>query len=159
VAAHLSEYFEAMVEIVFQHGGTLDKFIGDALLAVWGAPEPRPDDTIRAVAAAVAMRRSLAELNTRWRGEGKPVLTAGMGLHAGEVFAGTIGSARRLEYTVIGDVVNVASRLCDAAEPGEILITDTVKAGLEPGITTVPRTNLEIRGRKGPIHAWRVEDS
>jgi adenylate cyclase len=158
VAAHLSEYFEAMVEIVFRHGGTLDKFIGDALLAVWGAPEPEPDDTIRAVAAAVAMRRTLAELSTRWRGEGKPVLTAGMGLHAGEVFAGTVGSSRRLEFTVIGDVVNVASRLCDAAEPGEILVTDAVKAALKPGTTTTERSNLEIRGRMGPIHAWRVEE-
>jgi adenylate cyclase len=158
VAAHLSEYFEAMVEIVFQHGGTLDKFIGDALLAVWGAPEPGPDDTVRAVAAAVAMRRSLAELNARWRAGGRPVLTAGTGLHAGEVFAGTIGSSRRLEFTVIGDVVNVSSRLCDAAGPGEILITSAVQAALSPGISVVRRGDLALSGRAGPISIWRVEE-
>jgi adenylate cyclase len=158
VAAHLSEYFDAMVEIVFAQGGTLDKFIGDALLAVWGAPEPGPDDPARAVAAALAMRRKLHELNPQWRGEGKPALSAGMGLHAGEVFAGMIGSARRLEYTVIGDVVNVASRLCDAAAPGEILITSAVQAALSPEISVVRRGDLALSGRAEPIPIWRVED-
>jgi adenylate cyclase len=158
VAAYLSEYFEAMVEIVFAQGGTLDKFIGDALLAVWGAPEPGSDDPARAVAAALAMRRKTHELNTQWRGEGKPVLSAGMGLHAGDVFAGMIGSARRLEYTVIGDVVNVASRLCDAAAPGEILITSAVQAALPAGIRAVRRGDLALSGRAEPIPIWRVEE-
>jgi adenylate cyclase len=158
VAAHLSEYFEAMVEIVFAQGGTLDKFIGDALLAVWGAPEPGSDDPARAVTAALAMRRTLLELNTQWRGEGKPALSAGMGLHAGEVFAGMIGSARRLEYTVIGDVVNVASRLCDAAAPGEILVTTAVQAALPAGIRVMRRGDLALSGRAEPIPIWRVEE-
>jgi adenylate cyclase len=158
VAAHLSEYFEAMVEIVFAHGGTLDKFIGDALLAVWGAPEPGPDDPGRAVAAALAMRRTMHELNIQWRAEGKPALSAGMGLHAGEVFAGMIGSSRRLEYTVIGDVVNVASRLCDAAGPGDILVTTAVQAALSPGISVVRRGDLALSGRAEPIPIWRVEE-
>jgi adenylate cyclase len=161
VAALLSEYFEAMVEIVFAQGGTLDKFIGDALLAVWGAPEPTPDDTARAVAAAIAMQRKTYELNTQWRseGQGKPALAAGMGLHAGDVFAGMIGSARRLEYTVIGDVVNVASRLCDAAAPGEILVTTAVQAAVPPGIRVVRRGELALSGRAEPIPIWRVEES
>ena len=158
VAAHLSEYFEAMVEIVFAHGGTLDKFIGDALLAVWGAPEPGSDDPARAVAAAIAMQRKTHELNAAWRGEGKPALAAGMGLHAGDVFAGMIGSARRLEYTVIGDVVNVASRLCDAAAPGEILITSAVQAALSPEISVARRGDLALSGRAEPIPIWRVEE-
>ena len=158
VAAHLSEYFEAMVEIVFAQGGTLDKFIGDGLLAVWGAPEPGSDDPARAVAAALAMRRKTQELNLRWRGEGKPELSAGMGLHAGEVFAGMIGSSRRLEYTVIGDVVNVASRLCDAAAPEEILVTTAVQAELPAGIRVVRRSDLALSGRAEPIPIWRVEE-
>jgi adenylate cyclase len=81
-----------------------------------------------------------------------------MGLHAGEVFAGMIGSARRLEYTVIGDVVNVASRLCDAAAPGEILVTTAVQAALPAGIRVRRRGDLALSGRAEPIPIWRVEE-
>lgn len=157
VAAHLSDYFEAMVEVVFAYGGTLDKFVGDALLAVWGAPEPAAGDAQHALAAAIAMRRSLAELNARWRAQGRPELAAGIGLHAGEAFAGTIGSARRLEYTVIGDVVNLASRLCDAAAPGEILVSQALVAAVPAGARPVPARRLELGGRT-PVETWRIEE-
>ncbi|HTL04617.1 MAG TPA: adenylate/guanylate cyclase domain-containing protein, partial [Gemmatimonadales bacterium] len=130
LAAQLSEYFAAMVELVFAHGGTLDKFIGDALLAVWGAPLPAADAADHAVAAARAMQEEVAALNTRWQPLGKPPLGVGIGLHYGEAFTGTIGSPRRLEYTVIGDVVNVAARLCDAAAAGEIMLSEAVRETL-----------------------------
>ena len=88
----LTEYFTEMVECVFRHGGTLDKFIGDAVMAQWGAPITEPDDADRALDAAVDMMRSLERLNTRWRTQGRPQLQAGIGLNFGEAFAGTIGS-------------------------------------------------------------------
>ena len=141
VAALLTEYFTVMADLVFAHGGTLDKFLGDGLLAVWGAPLDLADASAQAVAAARAMRRAVEELNRDWNALGKPSLGVGYGLARGVVFAGRIGSEHRLDYTVIGDVVNVASRLCKVARAGEILVTGAVHEdapGL-PGVRASPR--------------------
>ena len=157
VAALLSDYFAVMVELVFEHGGTLDKFIGDALLAVWGAPLAAPDDADRALTAARSMQVESALLNARWAGQGGPPLAIGVGLHHGEAFTGTIGSPRRLDYTVIGDVVNVAARLCDAAKPGEIVLSEAVRdrLSLDPG-TTAPE-DLRLRGREEAVVVFRIQ--
>ena len=156
VAEQLSEYFAAMVELVFEHGGTLDKFIGDALLALWGAPLPVEDGVDRALAAARAMQREMTALNTRWSASQRPALGIGIGLHHGEAFTGTIGSPRRLEYTVIGDVVNVAARLCEAAGAGEIAVSEEARARLTiPPVSAGPE-RLALRGRKEEVLAWRV---
>ncbi|HET9212812.1 MAG TPA: adenylate/guanylate cyclase domain-containing protein, partial [Thermoanaerobaculia bacterium] len=128
IAGLLTDYFTEMVEIVFKYGGTLDKFMGDALMALWGAPIARIDDADRATRAAIGMQQALRQLNARWQLQGRPALAVGIGLNAGEVFAGNIGSERRLEYTVIGDAVNVAARLCSQAGPGEILIAEPLHA-------------------------------
>jgi len=127
VAATISAFLSAMVECVFHHGGTLDKFIGDAVMAQWGAPEAEPDDADRAMRAALDMLDALDVLNARRHEEGHAPLAMGIGLSHGEVFAGNIGSERRLEFTVLGDAVNQASRLCDAAGPDEILLTDALR--------------------------------
>ncbi|NOT09881.1 MAG: FHA domain-containing protein [Gemmatimonadales bacterium] len=155
IAAQLSEYFAAMVEVVFEHGGTLDKFIGDALLAVWGAPTSLPGDQARALAAARAMQVEAARLNGIWAASGRPTFGLGIGLHYGEAFAGMIGSPRRLEYTVIGDVVNVAARLCDAAAAGEIVMSEALvdTLGADPAGAA---ESVEIRGRGDPILVHRL---
>ncbi|HSN86012.1 MAG TPA: adenylate/guanylate cyclase domain-containing protein, partial [Thermoanaerobaculia bacterium] len=103
IASLLTDYFTEMVEIVFRHGGTLDKFIGDALMALWGAPLSHKDDADRSVEAALDMQKALARLNAAWSRQGRRTLSVGIGINVGEVFAGNIGSDRRLEYTVIGD--------------------------------------------------------
>lgn len=126
MANQLNEYFTAMVECVFRHGGALDKFIGDAIMAYWGAPEAHDDDADCAVAAALEMHDELRTLNARWRHEGRPELHAGIGIHTGEAFVGNIGSPRRLEFTLIGDTVNVASRLCSLAQADEVLVSEAV---------------------------------
>ncbi|MGH7525500.1 MAG: adenylate/guanylate cyclase domain-containing protein, partial [Gemmatimonadales bacterium] len=118
IAQLLSEYFSEMVEVIFEHGGTLDKFVGDAIMALWGAPISHPGDPDRALQAAVTMQQAIGELNRRWAAAGRPEIGVGIGINHGEVFAGNIGSHRRLEYTVIGDAVNVAARLCREAGPG-----------------------------------------
>ena len=119
-----------MVECVFRHGGTLDKFIGDCVMAQWGAPESGADDADRALASAIDMLGAVDALNARRVAAGRKPLAIGIGLSYGEVFAGNIGSERRLEFTVIGDVVNQASRLCDAAGAGEILLADALRQAL-----------------------------
>jgi adenylate cyclase len=140
LAALLSEYFSELADVVFEHGGTLDKFIGDAVLALWGAPEPQADAADRALAAARGMRAAVAALDQRWRAEGRPEIEVGIGINAGEAFTGVIGSPRRLEYTAVGDVVNVAARLCDVAGPGEILMSGSFLTAL-----AVQRPSVEPR--------------
>src|SRR5256885_4043985 len=108
MASLLSEYFTEMVECVFRHDGTLDKFMGDAVMAQWGAPLASDHDPDRAMKAAVEMMRALKKLNTKWRSEGRPPLHIRIGLHYGEAFAGDIGYARRPEFTVVGDTVHTA---------------------------------------------------
>jgi adenylate cyclase len=157
IASLLTEYFTVMVEIVFEHGGTLDKFIGDALMALWGAPIAHEDDPDRATRAAVAMQRALERLNEEWSRKGRPRLSVGIGISLGEVFAGNIGSDRRLEYTVIGDAVNTAARLCAEAGPGEILIAEPLFRELA---TPPPGENLEplpLKGKAQAVAVYRVK--
>jgi class 3 adenylate cyclase len=111
VISHLNEYLSAMVDIIFKYEGTLDKFIGDAVMAVFGSPLPHSDDPMRAIKTALDMQSRLKELNEKWIAEGKETLRIGIGVNTGEVIAGNIGDIRRMEYTVIGDNVNLASRI------------------------------------------------
>jgi adenylate cyclase len=157
MARLLSEYFTEMVECVFRHGGTLDKFIGDAVMAQWGAPLGEPDDAQRAMAAAVDMMRSLAGLNRKWRAEFRPELQIGIGLNFGEAFAGNIGSERRLEFTVIGDVVNTASRLCGAADGGEILVSDQFRLALVDPPPLTPHGAMDLKNKSQPVTVWAVD--
>jgi adenylate cyclase len=154
VAELLTEYFSAMADAGFAHGGTLDKFLGDGLLAVWGAPLDAPGGSSRALAAALAMRQEVAALNRAWTTAGRPPLGVGFGLARGEVFAGRIGSAHRLDYTVIGDVVNVAARLCKAAAADEVLLTGAVRDDLTAPAELTRRPDLAVRGRTGPVEVW-----
>ena len=157
MARLLSEYFTEMVECVFRHGGTLDKFIGDAVMAQWGAPLGEPDDADRAMRAAVDMMRSLADLNRQWRAEFRPELKIGIGLNFGEAFAGNIGSERRLEFTVIGDTVNTASRLCGAADGGEILLSEPFKLAMRDTMPMTQHAPMELKGKSQPVPVWSVD--
>jgi len=156
MASLLSEYFTEMVECVFRHDGTLDKFMGDAVMAQWGAPIASGNDADRALQAAIDMMRGLKKLNAKWRTEGRPQLQHGIAVNYGEAFAGNIGSERRLEFTVIGDTVNTAYRLCSAAEAGQILITEEMRNALvsPPRLTTCPP--MELKGKSQPIPVFCV---
>ena len=157
MARLLTEYFTEMVECVFKHGGTLDKFIGDSVMAQWGAPIGEHDDCDRAMSAAMDMMEELARLNVRWESEKRPTLQIGIGLNVGDVFAGNIGSEKRLEYTVIGDTVNISSRLCGAAAPGEILLSDDFKQALgsPPPLEALPP--MALKGKSQPLPVFRVK--
>jgi adenylate cyclase len=159
MASLLTEYFTEMVECVFRHGGTLDKFMGDAVMAQWGAPIGAPDDADRALASAIEMMAALESLNAKWRQAGRPPLGIGIGLSYGEAFAGNIGSERRLEFTVIGDTVNTASRLCSSAEVGEILMTDDLRQHLHNPPPIEERPPLEVKGKAQTVPVYRVASS
>jgi adenylate cyclase len=119
----LNSYFTALVSAIFRHDGTVDKFIGDSILAVFGSPEPDADQHGKAIRAALAMQAAINEVNEARRSRGQTVCEMGIGIHCGEVLHGFIGSEERMEFTVIGDAVNRTSRYCDAAGPRQVLIS------------------------------------
>ena len=120
----MNRYFSAMSEIIFAHGGTLDKYMGDGLMAIFGAPTATPEDAKNALKTAVTMQQRLGKLNDELEAENYARIAVGIGLHTGEATVGYIGSEKRSEYTAIGDTVNFASRLESNAAGGQILISE-----------------------------------
>jgi adenylate cyclase len=157
IASLLTEYFTEMVDILFEHGGTLDKFMGDAIMALWGAPIAHEDDADRAMACALDQLQALGKMNAKWKERGRPELGIGIGINFGEVFAGNIGSNRRLEYTVIGDAVNVASRLCSSAGPNEILISESFYQSLKKPPKVDALEPIQVKGKSKKIPVYRVK--
>jgi len=153
----LNRYFSAMTEIIFAHGGTLDKYLGDGLMALFGAPTATPDDASNALNAAVAMQRRLLGINRELREEGVAEIGVGMGLHTGEAIVGYIGSDRRSEYTAIGDTVNTSSRLESNARGGEILISDATAKAAHSRYKLKPREAIMVKNRQQPVNLWEVD--
>jgi adenylate cyclase len=153
----LNRYFSAMTEIIFAHGGTLDKYLGDGLMALFGAPTATPDDASNALNAAVAMQRRLLGINRELRDEGLAEIGVGMGLHTGEAIVGYIGSDRRSEYTAIGDTVNTSSRLESNARGGEILISDATARAAHSRYKLKPREPIMVKNRQQPVNLWEVD--
>ncbi|HJT67270.1 MAG TPA: adenylate/guanylate cyclase domain-containing protein [Pyrinomonadaceae bacterium] len=153
----LNRYFSAMTDIIFAHGGTLDKYLGDGLMALFGAPTATPDDASNALNAAVAMQRRLLGINRELRDEGFTEIGVGMGLHTGEVVVGYIGSDRRSEYTAIGDTVNTSSRLESNALGGEILISDATAKAARSRYKLKPREPIMVKNRQQPVMLWEVD--
>jgi adenylate cyclase len=158
LVALLNEYFTEMVGIVMQEDGVVDKYIGDAIMAVFGAPVPKPGDAVHAVRAAVRMRRALVTLNQRLVARGLPPLRTGIGIHTGEVVAGNIGSEKRMEYTVIGDAVNLASRLeSSTKELGvNVLVSEDTYERTKHEIDVRPVREITVKGRKQPVMTYEV---
>ena len=159
VVALLNEYFEQMLEAIFSHGGTLDKFIGDGLMAEFGAPLDDPIQEKNAVLSAIAMQKSVKLLGEKWRKEGKPALEIGIGIHTGAAVVGNIGSEQRMEYTAIGDTVNVASRLQAATKDlhTQVLISETTFQGLKGEFPAQKVGPLALPGRSGEIIAYTLK--
>ena len=157
IVSLLNRYFSAMTDIIFAHGGTLDKYLGDGLMALFGAPTATPDDASNALNAAVAMQRRLLGINRELREEGFAEIGVGMGLHTGEVIVGYIGSDRRSEYTAIGDAVNTSSRLESNARGGEILISDATAQAAHSRYKLQPRDPITVKNREQPVRLWEVD--
>jgi len=157
VVGLLNHYFSAMTEIIFEHGGTLDKYIGDGLMALFGAPTATPEDAQNAVKAAVAMQNRLVSLKTELAADGFANIAIGIGLHTGVATIGYIGSERRSEYTAIGDTVNLASRLESNTIGGQILISDATARAAGNIFPMIKREPLTVKNRKQPVDLYEVK--
>ncbi len=159
VLEFLNEYFKVMVEnIVFPFGGTLEKYIADALLAVWGSPYQKEDDAIMAVKAAIAMQWAMSELNEEWAKQGRDLqIHIHIGLNTGMVAAGNIGSENLIQYTNIGDTMNVASRICTAAQAGDIFISESTMTHVSQFNLPLERLEpIKVKGKEEPLQLYRV---
>src|ERR1700722_4235557 len=154
----LNEYFELMVEVVFRNQGTLDKFMGDGLMAIFGAPENDPYQEEHALKAAIEMQQELSKLQVRWEAEGIQI-RIGVGIHSGPAIVGTIGSSRRMEYTAIGDTVNVASRLQTATKElgANILISEHTYYGAKGAFPFRNMGTITVRGREEPLTVYALD--
>ena len=157
VVSTLNEYFSEMIDIVFKYNGTLDKIIGDELMVVYGAPTSNEDDTLRAVATAVEMQSQINVLNAKRIKQRKKPILAGMGINKGIVVSGNIGSRDMMDYTVIGDTVNLGARLCSAAGPGEILVSSTVWKKTQKHYSYKKLEPIKVKGKKNKVGIYRIE--
>jgi class 3 adenylate cyclase len=157
LAEQLNEHRRAMNEVVLGEGGTVMQYVGDAVLAVFGAPEPLTDHAGRALRAALGMQHAQLRLDADWTTRGLEPFGLGIGLCTGEVAAAFLGSAERLEYTVVGDTVNLAARLCDLARPaGRTVASAATVAGATGAWSVAPLPALQVKGRVATVSAYRV---
>lgn len=152
----LHEYFDLMVRVLFEYQGTLDKFLGDGLLALFGTPVKQADHPQRAVQAALEIQRATTALNTARRHRGQPTLHLGIGINSGEAIVGNIGSEKRMEYTVVGDMVNVAQRLQVQAGGGEILIGTSLFPHVQHLVRVYDTVEMQVKGRQRSVRAHRI---
>ncbi len=152
----LNLFFTCVTAHIFGNGGTLDKYLGDGVMAVFGTPFPKPDDAANAVRTAVEIQKMMVELNRDANTRGWPELKVGIGINTGMVTAGNIGSPTRLDYTVIGDAVNVASRLMSAAGPGQIIISEETARELGKDARLLAMDPLVVKGKSNPIPVFAV---
>jgi adenylate cyclase len=154
----LNDYFTPMTRIIMAHQGTLDKYIGDALMALWGAPVSLPDHALRACRAALEMEQAMAGLQATWQAQGLPLLVARFGLHTGPVVAGNVGSRERFDYTVLGDTVNLASRLegVNKVYGTRILLSGETSQRVKDQLLVRELDLVQVKGRGQPVTIYEL---
>jgi len=152
----LNEYFELMVEIIFKYEGTLDKFVGDEIMALFGSPVAHADDPTRAVRTALEMLQVLEQFNRARQMRGHDPLHIGIGINTGPMIAGYLGSSRALEYTVIGDSVNTGARLCSVAKAGEVIISQSTFERVREHFEVVELPPTHVKGKSQPLKIYNV---
>ncbi len=153
----LNEYFELMVETIFKYEGTLDKFMGDGIMAFWGAPLTQPDDPIRAVMCALDQMEALGKFNRKRAESDHPPLAVGMGLYTGPLVAGYVGSSLAMSYTVIGDTANTSARLCGIALAGQVLVSESTLARLGPRFEFEELAPAHLKGKEKPLRIFNIK--
>lgn len=158
VVAILNDYFTTMIDIIFKHNGMLDKMIGDAIMAEFGVPLDDPQQERNAVLTALEMQEALRELCQKWKKEGKPEIEIGVGIHTGEAIVGSVGSEKRMEFTAIGDTVNIASRLEAATRETnqQIIVSERTHAALQGEFPSLCLGPLTLKGKKSSIIAYAI---
>ncbi len=156
IVSILNDYFELMVDAIHRHHGTLDKFMGDGIMALFGAPIAHEDDALNAVLCSLDMLSGLAQLNERLLKLGQEEVAIGIGINNGPVIAGYMGSSKSMEYTAIGDHVNLAARLCGAAAPGQILLSDNTYQAVQNMIEVIPLPAITVKGKSQPVKIYQV---
>jgi class 3 adenylate cyclase len=152
----INEYLSAQTEPIARNGGHIDKFVREEVMAVWGVPEPREDDAIKAVRAAVECQAALAKLNSRREKAGKPAFGVSIGVNTGEVVAGNMGSQQKMDYTVIGDAVNTSARLMANGKAGHVLITQSTYDLVKDRVVVEQLDPIRVKGKKEPLPIWNV---
>lgn len=155
----LNEYFELMVETIFKYEGTLDKFMGDGIMAFWGAPAIHPDDPIRSVSCALDQMEVLGRFNRKRVEQNKAPLSIGMGIHTGTLVAGYVGSSKALSYTVIGDTANTSARLCGIAEAGQIIVSEQTLVRLGDRFEVEELPAAKLKGKEKPLRIFNVKSA
>ncbi len=153
----LNDYFEVMVDVLFAHGGTLDKYVGDEIIGLFGAPVTLPDAADRAIRCGLEMQRALAEFNRVRESSGLEPIHIGVGVNTGPVIAGAIGSSRTLQYTVIGDAVNVAARLCSVAKAGEVLLSEFTMNHMHSDVQVEKREPVQVKGKSQALQIYAAQ--
>lgn len=152
----LNRYFAAMVQTVERNGGFVDKFMGDSVMALFGAPKRRPDDLLRALACAVEMQHAMAEVNRESESRGEPRIYAGIAVNTGSVMAGSFGSSLYSEYTVIGDPVNLVARMEPFSLRGQILLSESSHAEARDHIEVRGVNNVRVKGKSDPLALYEL---
>jgi adenylate cyclase len=155
LAGQLNRHRAEMNKAILSHGGTVMQFVGDAVMAVFGAPDPDPDHAEHAVAAAVDMHQAQALVNAEWQKEGLDAFGLGIGLSSGPVAAALLGSEERVEYTLVGDTVNLAQRLQQWGEPGETVLSEVTHSGLRTPPECDKIEPTLVKGRESAVGAYR----
>jgi adenylate cyclase len=153
----LNEYFEMMVETIFKYEGTLDKFMGDGIMALWGAPAHNMDDAIRCVQSSLEQMERLGQFNRQRVERNQMPLAIGIGIHTGPLVAGYVGSSKALSYTVIGDTANTSARLCGIALAGQIIVSELTLAKLGNRFEVEELPPATLKGKEKPLRIYNVK--
>jgi len=156
VLSSLNEIYQELTQVIFDHNGTIDKFLGDGVMALFGAPIYMEDHALSAVRAALVMQEKLEELSAKFQDRGRSPIQIGIGVNTGQTIVGHMGSKERMDYTAIGDAVNVSSRLCDVAAGGEVLVTDSTLEIVRDHVEYIEMEPREVKGRKALVKPFRV---
>ncbi len=158
VVTLLNRYFEIIVDVVFRYGGTVDKYIGDEIMVLFGAPVAVEDAPDKAVACALEMQGAIETFNYQREQNGEEPIQTGIGINSGEVVVGSIGSSRTMQYTCIGDAVNVASRLTGIAGPGDVIVSEETMRQVKKKMRAELLPPASVKGIEGTLQAYSVKD-
>jgi len=156
VVAALNDFYSLMIDLTIKNDGSVNKFLGDAVMAIFGAPTAYPDHCLRAVKTALAMQAGVAELSARRAAEGKEAISIGIGISAGEAVAGSVGTEDQMEYTVIGDRVNLAARLESNAKPGQILVSEETYRQVAAHVVANCLGPMSVKGKEEPVTVFEI---